>query len=510
MLINSGSLNERKHGKVILVGAGPGDPGLLTVKGREAIAGADCIIYDRLVSQELLSFAKKECELIYVGKADHQHVISQDKINALLAEKAGEYSSVVRLKGGDAYVFGRGGEEGIYLKEHGVEFEVISGVTSAIAGPAAAGIPITHRGVAAGFHVLTAHGKEDRLSDIDFSKLTDGKETCVFLMGLKHVGEVAKSLILAGRCEDTPAAVISHATTREQRVCIGTLKDIAEKVSKEGLTSPAIIVVGNVVSLSGQLGQMPYSGGKEGPLSGKRYVVPWIKSLNEKRTSLASILREKGAQVYDIPVGEIVALPFEINAQNMPKWMLFTSQNAVDAFFWQARQRKIDVRAFGNTRIAAIGAHTLDRLKEYGFFADFMPSESDSTALGEELSKRIERDTSVWYIKGREGGGKIAEAFDSYENYRELVVYENRKISYEEEEKRAVCAQMKRADGIFFTSASCVRRICEIAEALPGGIYSIGQTCTKQLNALGFSEIIQAKEASYEELAAIALSCGNR
>ncbi|MGN0427682.1 MAG: uroporphyrinogen-III C-methyltransferase [Agathobacter sp.] len=494
------NFDKRKSGKVILVGAGPGDPGLLTVKGKEAIAFADCIIYDRLASPKLLSLAKEGCELIYVGKADHHHVVPQDKINELLVEKAKEYDLVVRLKGGDVYVFGRGGEEGIYLKEHGIEFEVIPGVTSAIAGLAAAGIPITHRGVATGFHVITAHGKEDRLTDIDFSKLTDEKETCVFLMGLKHVREVAQNLILAGRSEDTPAAVISHATTKEQKTCIGTLKDIGARVEQEKITSPAIIVVGNVVSLSSKLFVVPKEEEEATPLSGKTYVVPFIKNISGSKKSLAQSLREKGAEVLEIPVGEIRWLPFEMATQEIPEWLIFTSKNAVEGFFMGLAQNKIDMRAFGNTKIAAIGVHTAEKLEDYGVFADFLPSQSNGKTLGEEMAGVLKKDTSIWYIKGKEGGTEIAEAFCDNENYRERIVYENRAITYDKEAEQAICAQMKGADGIFFSSASCVRRICAIGRELPEKMYSIGPACTKQLMEYGFSNIEQAHKPSYEEL----------
>jgi uroporphyrinogen III methyltransferase/synthase len=523
------NFDNRKKGTVILVGAGPGDPGLLTVKGREALAQADCIIYDRLASPKLLQAAKEGCELIYVGKADHHHVLPQDDINALLVEKAGEYSTVVRLKGGDPYVFGRGGEEGIYLAEHGIEFRVIPGVTSAIAGPAAAGIPITHRGIATGFHVVTAHGKEDRLTDIDFSKLTDEKETCVFLMGLRHVREVADNLIRAGRSADTPAAVISHATTEEQRTCTGTLADIAEKTEREALTSPAVIVVGEVVSLRAKLLGVQETGGKAKNTAAqpeKTYIVPYIKSPDSTRRSLAALLREAGAAVCEIPVGEIrlrpLELPFEQDGNRrhdtvgagvleepsgshqpqavMPDWLLFTSKNGVEGFFRGLRQNGLDVRSLGNTKIAAVGAHTVTQLQTYGLFADFTPTAANGEALGTELARLVDKRAAVWYIKGQEGGKHIAEAFCEYPDYREITVYENLEIAYDKQEELQLREQIGNADGIFFTSASCASRICRIAEKLPRGIYSIGPSCTKRLHELGYTNVRQADEPSYESL----------
>lgn len=232
---------------VVLVGAGPGDPELMTLKGLKAIRAADCIVYDRLVSPELLGEAKPGCELVYVGKETHNHTLPQEEINALLAERAGRGLQVVRLKGGDPFVFGRGGEELNFLRARGIPCAVVPGVTSAVAGPAAAGIPVTHRGVASGFHVFTAHDRNDALADINFAALVKAGGTCVFLMGLSLVGEIAARFASAGAAPVTPVAVISRATLPEQREVRGTLADIAARVGEAGLVSPAVIVVGGVV-----------------------------------------------------------------------------------------------------------------------------------------------------------------------------------------------------------------------------------------------------------------------
>jgi uroporphyrinogen III methyltransferase/synthase len=385
-------------------------------------------------------------------------------------------------------VFGRGGEEGIYLREHGVDFEVIPGVTSAIAGPAAAGIPVTHRGVATGFHVLTAHGKEDRLTDIDFSKLTDEKETCVFLMGLRHVREVADSLISAGRRADTPAAVISHATTKQQRTCIGTLSDIAEKAEWEALTSPAIIVVGDVVTLSGQLSKK----------NEKTYIVPYIKSLGIEQKSLAAMIRGTGVQVIEIPIGEIRRCPLTLSV--LSDWLIFTSKNAVESFFPQLFETGHDARFLCNTKIAAVGEQTARQLKKYGIFADFIPTAASGASLGEELFRMVGNTASICFVKGREGGTAIAEAFHSNPNYRELIAYENCELAYDADEIQEIRENIAGADGIFFTSASAAKRICRMTDTLPHEIYSIGPTCTKQLHDLGYPDVHEAAHTSYEGL----------
>lgn len=234
-------------GRVLLVGAGPGDPELITVKGLAAVRAADCIVYDRLVSPELIKQAKPGCELIFVGKENHHHTLPQDEINALLVEKAKEHALVVRLKGGDPFVFGRGMEELQYLRERNVPCEVIPGVTSAIAGPAAAGIPVTHRGVSQAFHVYTAHDCNDALAELDFNSMLDDRATYVFLMGLSKLPEIVARLLSVGKSPATAVAVVSQATMPDQRTVRGTLADIVEQVAEAGLVSPAVIVVGAVV-----------------------------------------------------------------------------------------------------------------------------------------------------------------------------------------------------------------------------------------------------------------------
>lgn len=240
-------------GKVYLVGAGPGSIDLLTRKAECLLRKADCIVYDRLIEDAILDLAMDDCEMIYVGKQAGNHTMKQDAICNLLVEKAKQYDCVVRLKGGDVYVFGRGGEEGIKLYENHIPFEVVPGVTSAIAGLAYAGIPITHRGMARGFHVVTAHDKDDKLANIDFDAMARTEDTCVFLMGLSKVGEIAEKLLEAGKNPNTPAAIISHATWISQQVIEGTLSTIDQKLTKHPLPSPAIFAVGNVISLRKEL-----------------------------------------------------------------------------------------------------------------------------------------------------------------------------------------------------------------------------------------------------------------
>jgi uroporphyrinogen III methyltransferase/synthase len=237
-----------KQGKVYLVGAGPGDPGLMTVKGLDCLRQADVVIYDRLVDECLLNEARPEAEKIYVGKADRLHILEQDSINQLLLEKTREGKVVVRLKGGDPFVLGRGGEEAGILKRHGIPFEVVPGVTSASAVPAYAGIPITHREVASSFAVITGHKASERGEPrISWDKLATGADTLVILMGMRNLAKIVDQLIKHGRPPSTPVAVITQGTTPRQRCLVGTLQDIVDKVGKENLQPPSVVVVGEVV-----------------------------------------------------------------------------------------------------------------------------------------------------------------------------------------------------------------------------------------------------------------------
>lgn len=240
-------------GKVYLTGAGPGDIELLTIKALRVVQEADVIIYDRLANPDILKEAKEGCEFIYVGKEDGRHTLPQEQINEVIYESAMQYDTVVRLKGGDPLVFGRGGEEGKYLHDRGVAYEIIPGITSAISVPAYAGIPVTHRGVAVSFRVVTGHETPNKeTSQIDWDSL-GSDETVVFLMGLHNLKNIAKNLIKVGREATTPCAVISRGTTKEQKTVVGTLEDIYEKVKVAELPTPALIVVGKVVKLRDDL-----------------------------------------------------------------------------------------------------------------------------------------------------------------------------------------------------------------------------------------------------------------
>ncbi len=491
---------EEKRGMVTLVGAGPGDPGLITVKGLQAIQEAGCIVYDRLASPKLLEAAKDSCKMVYVGKASHNHTMPQEEINRLLLQKSREYERVVRLKGGDVYVFGRGGEEGLFLQEHGVPFEVVPGVSSCTAGLAYAGIPITHRGIAQGFHVVTAHSQGDELAEIDFAAMARGKETCVFLMGLSKVGEIADRLLGAGMPGTVAAAVISHATTPRQRTCISDLAHIAQETERAGLESPAMIVVGEVVSLRERLDFF-----ERRPLFGRRCLIPKIGA---EPTRLQELLQQQGAEACEIQVGEIARIqrtftPGELQGAD---WLIFTSQNGVEAFFENLEESGLDVRSLWNCQAAAIGAKTAEALRKKGILADLMPARFDSDALAEALKERLTGKETVWYPKAANADSHLQEALEGSCAFVEIPVYENR--SYPVEVGKEAVEVSHRTDGIagfdavLFTCASSAQRLIHAFGKDWGQCraYSIGPKTTACLRANGIEAIHEARQSTYEGL----------
>jgi len=359
-------------GKIYLVGAGPGDPTLITQKGLECLARADVVIYDHLLDERLLDAARPDAEKIYVGKSGAEHAKEQSDINQLLVAKAKEGKVVVRLKGGDPFVFGRGGEESETLVENHIPFEIVPGVTSAVAVPAYAGIPVTHRGLASSFAVVTGHeGAHKEISSINWEKLATGVDTLVFLMGMQNLPLIATKLVENGRPDSTPVAVIKDGTHPEQKTVVGTLKDIVRKVKAAGLGAPAIIVVGEVAGLREKLRWFDNR-----PLSGKKVLVTRAR---HQASALSRLLLERGAQAVEIPVlsiqpvSDMTELDHAILKISDYKWIIFTSTNGVEAFFRRLHYLKRDARALHGASIAAIGPATAQALQERGIHPDFCP-----------------------------------------------------------------------------------------------------------------------------------------
>ncbi|MGI6067041.1 MAG: uroporphyrinogen-III C-methyltransferase [Bacillota bacterium] len=380
--------------KVYLVGAGPGDYGLITLKGIECLKLADVVIYDRLVNKRYLDFAREDAEKIYVGKKSSFHSLPQHQINALLVEKAKEGKTVVRLKGGDPCIFGRGGEEAEELAKEGITFEFVPGITSAAAVPAYAGIPITHRDFVSSVHIITGHEKHEKdVSNVDYSLLAKLQGTLVFLMGLANLGNICTSLIKNGMPEESPVAVISQGTTSRQKKIIGNLKDIQEKVKRAKLIPPAIIVVGKVVKLHDKLDWF-----LKKPLSGKKILVTRTRS---QASVLAQKIEELGGEVYTFPTIKIAepldhtAIDSSLNKIKSYHWIVFTSVNGVEAFFKRLQHQKLDIRSLHGVMIAAIGVATSRALEEKGVIPDFVPDKFQAETLAAGLKERISKGQRV-------------------------------------------------------------------------------------------------------------------
>jgi uroporphyrinogen III methyltransferase / synthase len=367
-------MNQSNQGKgfVSLVGAGPGDPGLITVKGMACIAQADVIIYDFLANPVLLAHARPDAEILYAGKRAGYHSMVQEDINVLIGEKALEDKRVCRLKGGDPFVFGRGGEEVLHLRSLGVPFEIVPGISSSMAVPTYAGIPVTHRGKSVSVRIITGHeapGKEE--SDHNWDEIGTTEGTLVFLMGVRNLPMIREKLIAGGRSPETPAAIIRHGTTPHQRTLVATLDTIAEKAAEEGFKPPCIIIVGEVAALRDEMSWF-----EERPLFGHSVLVTRATS---QASDFAERLSALGAEVIQTPVIRIKSLAKTPEMQEAVQtasahdWAVFTSVNGVDSFRKALAIAGADVRCLAGVKIAAIGEPTADRLHEIGLNVDLVP-----------------------------------------------------------------------------------------------------------------------------------------
>ena len=438
-------------GKVTLVGAGPGDPGLLTRKGLEVLQKAEVVVYDRLVSPAILAMMPEKAEHIDVGKQASRHPVPQDRINQILLDKALEGRNVVRLKGGDPFLFGRGGEELELLAQHGVSFEEVPGITSAISAPAYGGIPVTHRDCCSSLHIVTGHQRAGKELDIDFEALVRTKGTLVFLMGVSALPQICKGLLDAGMEPHMPAAVVERGTTPAQRrisATLGTLPAVAEEAKVE---SPAVIVVGKVCALAEDFDWFDKL-----PLKGKRVVVTRPK---ERSGTLSARLRAMGADVWEYPCIATVPLdpcPGVDSAMERLcdyEWLALTSPAGVEALWQWLEGHGKDARALGAVKLAAIGPGTARALSAHGLKADYVPEVYDAAHLGEGLPAA----GKVLALRAEEGSPALTEglarrniACDDVASYR--TVYENPRS---QELREAV----EGAEGLLvtFTSASTVK-----------------------------------------------------
>ena len=492
---------------VYLVGAGPGDPGLLTVKAHACLKKADTVVYDYLADSRILALVPEEAERIYVGKSAGTHAMKQEDISKLLVKLSREGKCVVRLKGGDPFVFGRGGEEALLLAENGLPFEIVPGVTSAIAVPAYAGIPVTHRGVAVSFAVVTGHEDPTKeASGLDWQKLATGVDTLVFLMGVGNLPAITAELMRHGRAGNTPAAVIRWGTRPEQETLITTVENAADDVARAGLKPPAIFLVGDVVRYREKLRW--FDAPERRPLFGKRVLVTRARAQASKLTEGLEAL---GAACLEVPAIRIAepsdggaALRAAIAHIADYDWLIFTSANGVEHFFRALDAAGKDARALARAKVAAIGPATANALAACGVRADCVPGEYRAEAVVEALKGDVRSGTRVLLARAEEA--------------REVLPESLKALGAEVTVAAAYCTKQAEADGaalakkltngeidiVTFTSSSTAKNLCAIlgsAEPLQHvKCVAIGPITAKTCEALGIKPAAVAKEYTIEGL----------
>jgi uroporphyrinogen III methyltransferase/synthase len=490
----------KKTGKVYLVGAGPGDPGLITVKGRELLGRAEVLIYDHLASRKLLKFVPATAELVYAGKKGNvHHAYSQEEINRMLVDYAQAGRLVIRLKGGDPFIFGRGGEEIQELVAAGVAFEVVPGVTSASAAATYAGIPITHRDYTSSVAFITGHEdptKED--SRIAWDKIATGIGTLVFYMGIKNLPSITGNLIKHGRAPETPVAVIRWASTPQQRSVVGTLADIAALVKEARLTPPALVVVGEVVSLRDTINWF-----EKKPLFGKKILVTRTR---DQASELVSLLEEHGAECLE---GSTIALVEPESWEELDSaladlaacdWLLFTSINAITFFFKRLRELNLDARDLKGPKIGVVGTATAEALRGYGLRADLLPREFTGEGLAEVLLEEGVRGKNILLPRAREAREVLVEKLTAGgARVTVATVYRNVRPADYAEVRAAL--ENREIDLVTFTSSSTVSNFLEMLaikdpeefERLLGGVKvaTIGPVTTRTALKLGLKVDIQ-------------------
>ncbi|MCB1204334.1 MAG: uroporphyrinogen-III C-methyltransferase [Verrucomicrobiae bacterium] len=487
----------KKDGICYLVGAGPGDPGLMTLRGKECIEMADVIVYDYLSNAEFLQWAKPGAEKIYAGKKSKDHAIPQGGINQLLVEKAKEGKIVTRLKGGDPLIFGRGGEEAEELRDAGIPFEIVPGISSSIAGPAYAGIPVTHRSHCTQLTIFTGHEdptKEE--SSLDYAQIAKAPGTKVMLMGVERLPIITAAILKEGGDPELPVALVRWATTGQQRTITGTLATIAEIAQRENFQAPAVAVFGTVVNCREKLNWF-----EERPLRGKRVVVTRTRP---QASGLSRRLRELGADVLEMPTIRIEPSQGEeareyarlvIDAHTYD-WLIFTSPNAVDHFFETFYKVRNDAREIGGVRIAAVGPGTAAKLKEYHMATDLMPKKHVAEALADAFKEEIgsvENITMLWIrakgardvlSKDLNRAGAILDEGIAYQTVPETGDPTGAVKRFQEEG----------ADIITFTSASTVECFLDLGLSIPEGcrIASIGPVTSEAIVENGYEPDLEA------------------
>lgn len=482
-------------GTCYLVGAGPGDLGLVTLRAKECIEFADVLVYDALSSPILLTWAKPGCEKIYVGKRAKDHSVPQDQINDLIVEKTKQGKNVVRLKGGDPMIFGRGGEEAAELAAAGVNFEIVPGISSTIAGPAYAGIPVTHRDHNTQLTIFTGHEDPTKgFSSVDYAHLAKTPGTKVFVMGVARLREICASFIEHGAAADTPIALTRWATTGSQKTIEGILSDIADIADRTGFSSPAVAVIGNVV-----LERKKINWFEKRPLFGKRIVVTRTR---EQAGELSKALHDLGADVIELPTIKILPPEDRVEFAELVThaheydWLIFTSPNGVEHFFDAFFKAFDDARSLGNPRIAAIGNGTAQKIREYRFAVDLIPERFVAEGLIEAFKKENVENLTMLWVKAAEtrdvvgeGLTKLGAIVDNCIAYRTVA---------ETEDPTGARARLEEegADLITFTSSSTVDHFFDLGIDWPEdcAAASIGPVTSETLRKKGQKPALEAAQ----------------
>jgi len=499
-------------GIVYLVGAGPGDPGLITVRGLQCLKKSDVVVYDRLASPRLLQHARPGAEMVYVGKLPDRHTMKQEQINQLLVDLALQGKTVTRLKGGDPTIFGRVGEEAELLYDNGVEFEIVPGITSAISVPAYAGIPVTHRELASSLSIVTGHESPDKLDrSIHWDKVTNATGTLIFLMGVAKIGYIAEQLIRHGRPPETPVALVRWGTRPEQRTLTGTLQNIEQRVKEAGFEPPAVIVVGEVVLQRDKLAWY-----ERKPLFGMRIMVTRARA---QASELAEKIEELGGEPCEFPVIDIrepqnpdmlQSIKDALEQAESFHWLMFTSVNGVDYFFRHMRSMKVDIRRFHRAKVVAVGPRTAEALAEHGLIAEELPAQFHAESLLEQLEQRLVPGTRALLPRGDLARELLPEELKKRGvEPVELDVYE----TVMAEGQGDIALEWLREGGIHmitFTSSSTVTNLLELLRlkgveapkellaAIP--LASIGPITSRTMEQAGLSVAVEAEQSTLDGL----------
>lgn len=503
-----------KKGKVYLVGAGPGDPRLITVRGMQCIKECTAIVYDRLASPRLLRYAKPDVKRVYVGKLPDRHTMKQEDINQLLVDLALEGHVVTRLKGGDPTIFGRVGEEAGLLNQHGISYEIVPGITSAISVPAYAGIPVTHRDHASSLSIVTGHESPDKLDrSIYWDKVTNATGTLLFLMGVAKIDYISRQLMKHGRSPDTPVALVRWGTTPEQQTLVGSLENIAELVKQTKFESPAVIIVGDVVKQREALQWY-----EKMPLFGMRVLVTRARS---QASEFAEKIEELGGEPCEFPVIEVrkptaASMLDQINAclhqAEGYDWLAFTSVNGVDYFFRALVEQGIDVRRFYRAKIAAVGPKTAEALQQRGLNVELQAGRYDAEGLVEALDGVMQQGERVLLPRGDLARSVLPQQL------REKGIVADEISVYEtvvaEQQDPIVLEWLKdqHIHMLTFTSSSTVHYLIKVLQhhgfedpvALLSQypIASIGPITSETIRQYGLTVTVEATEATIDSLTA--------